>query len=190
MNDVTADELHRTLKLEVDAGRAATFAEAKAITSTYVLQIVTGAGMESPTRQAMLLTAVNTGRRAFLGGVRVRVEQEIEMTSPWALGLTLSQAVEEYGGELSDEVVEEVPTLVIGDAGRPTGGIVLYPTWDGWTGGVVESDRERLPERAEFALAGVLAGSFGVSEAFQHIRGDPLGARRSIGLSLWRPELD
>ena len=46
--------------------------EAQEIMAGYVLQIDVGVGVsESETRQAMLLTAVNTAVRAFLGGVRV-----------------------------------------------------------------------------------------------------------------------
>jgi len=35
----------------------------------------------------------------------------------------------------------------------------------------------------------VLAGALAVSEAFQHVRGgNPMAGRRTVGLSLWRPE--
>ena len=36
--------------------------------------------------------------------------------------------------------------------------------------------------------AAVLAGAIGVSEVFQHLRGNPMAGRRSVGLSLWSPD--
>ena len=70
MDTLSSDELHRTTKLELDEGRARTVDEAQEIMAGYVLQIDVGVGVsESETRQAMLLTAVNTAVRAFLGGV-------------------------------------------------------------------------------------------------------------------------
>lgn len=65
---VTRDELHRTVKLELDQGRAATVQQAEQLAGTYRLQIHVGAdAADSPTRQAALLTAVNAAARAFLG---------------------------------------------------------------------------------------------------------------------------
>src|SRR5438552_3430692 len=67
---IDPDALHRTVKLELDEGRATSLEEAVAIASGYVLQIDVGPEIAgSPTMQAMLLTAVNTAARAFLGGV-------------------------------------------------------------------------------------------------------------------------
>ena len=66
MVTLTSDELHRTTKLELDEGRARTVDEAQEIMAGYVLQIEVGLGVsDSETRQAMLLTAVNTAVRAF-----------------------------------------------------------------------------------------------------------------------------
>ena len=36
----------------------------------------------------------------------------------------------------------------------------------------------------------MLAAAFGVSEAFQHVRGSAVAGRRSTGLSLWKPQSD
>ena len=76
MDILSRDELHRTVKLEMDEGRARTLDEAHEIVAGYVLQIDVGGGVsESETRQAMLVTAVNAASRAFLGGVRVRLHE-------------------------------------------------------------------------------------------------------------------
>ena len=68
--------------------------------------------------------------------------------------------------------------------------MVLHATWEGWSGGVVEETKDRLAESLEFPLAGMLAASLGVSEAFQNLRGNAVAGRRSTGLSLWEPQRD
>lgn len=187
-----ADYLHRTVKLEMDEGRAKSPEEALALAGGYVLQVQVGPGInQSATQQAMLLTILNTGRRAFLGGVRVRIEEDPVLDVAWAQGMRLHEAIARYGGTVVEEITVEHPTLVIGTPLQvPQGAITLYATWEGWSGGVVEESASRLPERSEFALAGVLAGALAVAEAFQHTRGSQVAGRRDTGLSLWRPELD
>lgn len=69
------------------------------------------------------------------------------------------------------------------------GPFVVRATFDGWCGGVIPlEDGRRLRERDGCTPAGVLAGALAVSEAFQFLRGNPLPGRRSVGLSLWKPE--
>ena len=192
MNIISADELHRTTKLELDEGRARTVDEAQEIVAGYVLQIDVGIGIsESETRQAMLLTAVNAAVRAFLGGVRVRLQENGRMGVAWADGMDMATAVETYGGEIVETLDRDHPTLVIGDVKeQPVGSLVLHTTWEGWSGGGVEETKDRLAESLEFPLAGMLAASLGVSEAFQNLRGNAVAGRRSIGLSLWEPRCD
>lgn len=192
MSAIRPDTLSRTAKLEWDEGRASTAAEAERIVGGYVLQIEAGAGViGSETRQAMLLTAVNAAARAFPGGVRVRLRDDGPMAVRWAEGRSLSESVADFGGTLAGSLQPGYPTLVIGDAdGDPPGSVVLHATWQGWAGGVVEAAARRLSESSGFPLAGVLAGAFGVSEAFQHVRGYALAGRRPAGLSLWRPDSD
>ena len=192
MKILVPDELHRTLKLELDEGRAQTAKEASRIASGYVLQIDAGEGLaESDTRQAMLLTAVNAASRAFLGGVRVRIIENGPARLRWALGLNLAESVEAFGGTVVDSLCDDHPTLVIGEVEeKPPGSIVLYATWEGWSGGVVQKESGRLPESMEFPLAGMLSAALGISEAFQHMRGHVVAGRRPVGLSLWNPNWD
>lgn len=186
------DDIDRTLKLELDSGRAGSRAEAEAIVRRYVLQIDVGPGMEtSRARQAALLTALNTARRAFIGGVQVRTQDNPALNTPWARAMRLREAITAYGGRLVDSLTSDATTLVIGDPPiLPKDAVVLHPTFNGWTGGVVRDVERRLPEAADFPLSGVLAGAMAVSEAFQAVRGDLVAARRDIGLSLWRPDID
>ena len=192
MDILSRDELHRTVKLEMDEGRARTLDEAHEIVAGYVLQIDVGVGVsESETRQAMLITAVNAASRAFLGGVRVRLHENGPMGVGWVAGMDMATAVETYGGEIVESLGCEHPTLVIGNVyQQPLGSVVLYATWEGWSGGVVEETKDRLAESREFPLAGMLAAALGVSEAFQNLRGHAVAGRRSTGLSLWEPQCD
>lgn len=181
--------LHRTLKLELDEGRAASIEEALELSQGHVLQLVLGRDVcASRTREAMALTAINAASRAFIGGVRVLVCQDGPCATAWGEGMSLSQAAARYGATLVEEIDAQFPLLVIGDAelDHPA----IWCSWDGWRGAVTPERAQRLPERREHPLAGALAGALGVSEAFQSLRGYLPAGRREIGLSLWRPGSD
>lgn len=191
MTIIDADALHRTVKLELDEGRATSFDEAKAIAAGYVLQIDVGPeAATSATAQAALLTAVNTAARAFLGGVFVRTTTDTVLATRWAAGQTLADAVRTYGGRMVTNLSDDRPTLVIGTPRTPVGRPLLHLTWNGWAGAAVPSDAQRLPEHQEFPLAGALAAGLGVSELFQHARGSTRAGWRAAGVSLWRPDGD
>ena len=191
MGSFNADTLNRTLKLELDDGRAGSIEEAYEMAAGYVLQVVVGAGVvDSETGQAVLLTTLNAARRAFIGGVRVRLDCDagVALITRWADGNNVPAVVSGYDCAIVETLETGYPTLVIGSVDQPPpGSVVLYATWQGWSGGVVTDPSCRLPESEEFPLAGVLAAAIGVSEAFQHVRGSPIAGRRNVGLSLWDP---
>jgi hypothetical protein len=184
------DRLHRTAKMLLDSGRASSPEEAVAILEGFVLQVDVGPGIDNvPAAQAALGTLVNAGHRAFLGGVVVHAEDDPVLTEGWMVGRRLSAAVADYGGLMARELSPDLPTVVVGQPTRQTTGrVVLWTTWRGWAGGVVEHVDDRLSGDG-MALAGVIAGALGVSEVFQHLLGSPRAARRNAGLSLWRPDL-
>ena len=194
MEPFDADTLNRTVKLDLDEGRARSVEEAYEIAAGYGLQVVVGQGVvASETNEALLLTVLNSGRRAFFGGVRVCLNCPSGdlLSSRWAAGQDIAAVVEAFGCTVVQSLDPQYPTLVIGSVQRPPAGdVVLYATWQGWSGGVVVDQSVRLPESSEFPLAGVLAGALGVSEAFQHVRGSVFAGRRNVGLSLWDPESD
>jgi hypothetical protein len=191
MSWIDPQRLHRTLKLELDDGRADSVEQAAEIAGRYVIQIAVGDDVAaSATRQTILLTAVNAARRAFLGGVRVYGASDEKTTIRWGHGRSIAEAVTFYGGTIVETLTSNEPTIVIGSTDeQPLGSIVIFPTWQNWSGGVVDNADAHLLETTEFPLAGVLAGGFAVSEAFQHVRGYALAGRRPVGLSLWRPDL-
>jgi hypothetical protein len=187
------DELNRTLKMMLDSGEAANIEEAQRIFEGFRLRIHIGKDISSSaTLQAALLTAVNTGRRCFLGGVTVVGIADVDLLIPWRRCRTLREAILDLQGETSEVFDDDSPQIFIGDADSeiPINEFAVRATFDGWRGGVVPiEDKIRLDERQEFTPAGVLAGSLAVSEAFQFVRGrNALAGHRSVGLSLWRPD--
>lgn len=183
-----ADELHRTARAFVEDERFRTLEEAVRFLETFVLQVDVQAELSS-SREAMLLTILNTAGRAFLGGVEVRFAEDVPLTTAWGAGMSLSEAIERFGGKPVQILEPHRPTIVLGTAISDLDR-ALWPTWDGWSGGVVVDPNDRLSEEAEFELAAATAGAFAVSECFQRLAGEPRACRRSFGISLWQPDLD
>lgn len=187
------ETLSRTVKIAIDSGEAATLEDAKKIFQGYHLTIEVGPNVAtSPTLQACLLSIVNSGRRAFLGGVYVSGFLEFDLLIPWKNFRKVEDAINDLQGIVVETIPSGNPRIIIGNINNPqnTGPFTVRATFDGWLGGVVPiDDGRRLPEKQEFTPAGVLAGALAVSEAFQHVRGgNPMAGRRTVGLSLWRPE--
>src|SRR6266566_4313073 len=188
-----SDDLHRVVKLAMDSGEMSTLDEAERLFAGYRLVLEIGPDVaSSPTLQAAVLTALNTGRRCFLGGVQVVGNLDIDLRVPWRKYRTLGEAVLDLQGNIVSRVIPTLPRIVFGDAGSSTdiSTFAVQATFHGWSGGVIPlEDAHRLPERDEFTPSGVLAGALAVSEAFQFVRGGNTQAgRREVGLSLWRPE--
>jgi hypothetical protein len=186
------DELNRTVKLAMDSGEAATPEEARDIFRRYRLRLITGADVaSSPSKQAALLTAMNTSRRCFLGGVEVVGCPDAQLLIPWRNCRTIAEAATDLQGNLTYSIEDPIPQIIIGDVEgmEERSEFAVRATFDGWRGGVVPvDDGRRLDERNEFTPAGVLAGALAVSEAFQYVRGRNVQAgRRAVGLSLWQP---
>ncbi len=192
--DATAlgNSLNRVAKILVDSGEAPTIEQALAALKGYALTIEIGPDVaRSPTLQAAVLTAVNAGRRCFLGGVQVVGDVDVDLLVPWRRCETLRAAVADLRGEVAPVAAPGRPRVIVGDVEDTVArsGIALRATFDGWSGGVVPlGTGRRLPERREFAPSGVLAGALAVSEVFRSLRGNVLAGRREVGLSLWRLE--
>jgi hypothetical protein len=187
------NELNRSIKLAIDSGEASTIDEARAIFEGYKLGIRVGPDVaSSPTKQVAVLTAVNTARRCFLGGVEVELQRRnAHLLVPWRDCRTLEQAIHDLGGSTCNAISANLPTIFVGDVCDPIRSeIALRATFDGWVGGVAPAlDGTRLSETKEFTPSGVLAAALAVSEAFQYVRGrNAFAARRAIGLSLWKPD--
>lgn len=190
--DTTAigDSLHRLAKLALDSGEAASVEDALALFRSYALHIAVGPDVRaSPARQAALLTAVNTGRRAFLGGVTVSGDLAIPLCVDLPGLADLADAVELYGGQHVDADPGSGAAIAIGAVSAPRG---LRSFARGWVAGCAPVGHAEISDDPDaFVLAGVAAGALAVCEAFQIVRrSNPAAGRRTIGLSLWQLGLD
>jgi hypothetical protein len=191
MTWAAVDDIDRTAKILVDTGKADSIGEALDMVRSFVLQVDVGLELANDAAaQAALLTVVNTGARAFLGGVRVRLATDPMLHTGWGDGLTASGVVTRYGARIVDQLVEDLPTIAIGTTTSGSGTPLVHLTWSGWAGGVVRCGDRALQGPAGNELAGVAAAALAVSEMFQHKTGNVLAGRRDVGLSLWRPDLD
>jgi len=191
---IIADRLNRMVKLALDTGEAASIEEAEQLFASYKLAVTVGPDTAySPTKQAALLTIVNTGRRSLLGGIEVEGVADMPLLLPLIPYQTLAEAVAGLGGSIVTRLSDNIPLVVVGDSKiEPDRPFAIQTTFDGWTGGIAPLHTKfRLAEQQEFTPSGVLSGALAVAEAFQHLRGSqPAAGRRQTGLSLWRPELD
>ena len=189
VNILDRDRLHRTAKIALDLGLVADVDSARPYLEKLVLQLHVGPHLDKDlAAQAALLTAVNAGHRAMLGGVRVMIEDDPKLTLPWAQGQDLSTAISMYGGRVVDSHSPKHPVVVIGEPQRHKHAEVqLLVCCSGWSGGVTEASEPG--ERQAMPLAGVVAGALAVSEIFQNLLGSRTAAGRDVGLSLWRPDL-
>ncbi len=187
ISEMRSDTLHRGVKMALDTGEADSVEAAYALFASYSMAIGLGAAAgQSLAAQAALLTMVNCGRRALLGGVEVvgdlRVPLLVDLPG---LGKTLGDAVVTLGGMPRTEPSPQTPITWLGD-GAPAA--ALQVTFGDWRGGVfVSGEGERLAEGANDVPAAVLAGALAVAEVFQRLRGNPMAGDRDVGLSLWDP---
>lgn len=80
---VIADRLNRLVKLAMDTGEAGSIEEAERLFAGYRLAVAAGPEIGySPTRQAALLTIVNSGRRSLLGGIEVEGIADMPLLVP------------------------------------------------------------------------------------------------------------
>jgi hypothetical protein len=186
-----ADGIDRTAKILVDSGMVPDFDAAQRHLQGLVLQLAVGPEIEHDrAAQAALVTVVNAGRRAYHGGVNVRLDTDPVLTTGWTAGTTASQLVVQYGGTIVNQLVNTRPTLVIGQPSSAViGKPILHLTWNGWSGGVVQATDHALSGTGT-PPAGILAAALGISETFQQQLGAVTPGRRDVGISLWRPDLD
>lgn len=141
--------------------------------------------------QAALLTAINTGKRAFRGGVTVEMPDHVNLILPWPVTKTLNETALELGAIASAPNPRGFTrSLAFGRAHATD--TSLRVVCDGWRGGVIPANLTcEFQPGVDFALGGVFAGALGVARAFlsasQISNRDP---EAPTGLSLWRPEVD
>ncbi len=183
------DSLSRVVKMALDTGEVATVGEGYALFAKYRMTVaVSPEAAHSPAHQAALLTMVNTGRRALLGGIQVAGDLAVPLLLPLpGLGATLAEAVARLGGRLAMGAAwTDAPLVRLGAGGGEGAPATLQVTFGDWRGGVFPAgEGERLSEEASAIPAAILAGALAVGEIFQRLRGNPMAAEREVGLSLW-----
>ena len=143
--------------------------------------------------QVALITAVNCGRRAFLGGVYCNLPENIIPLFSWSEKKTLNQIITDLGGIVYDGKKHEINfTLNFGFNGDIENNS-LRVVCNAWQGGYISSPEETdiLPKNESICLGGVLAGGLCVGTAFLRTSGISLfSGDTSNGISLWRPDLN
>lgn len=169
--------------------------EALALRRAHQVVLLCGADIgASRTLQLAALTAARIAKRCFPGAVRAVVPRTAyDAACLIEEGRSFGEAL---AGILSASMMAQTSegihgrSIVFGDVTDAPGN-ALRATFDGWIGaaGPVRS-LARMAEREYCSLAGLLCAAFAVSEIFMALAGISLGAgRRTIGLSLWRPDL-
>jgi hypothetical protein len=186
----TVDNLNRLAKAVMQRHRV-TYEEALAILERFRLHLVCSASAARRVQyQAALLTAVNTGKRAFLGGITVELPSDTLCVLPGWVGRPLAEVVRGLGGRIVLERSPADKTVWLGFTPEArVEDLILIA--DGWRGGFVPAGHAVPFEEADdFALGGIFAAGLVVARAFADVAGLALGCcDEPFGLSLWRPDL-
>ena len=143
-----------------------------------------------------MLTAANIANRCFPGAVKIVLEPGLK--NAWlllwpSLEQTFGQAlINLLGPDMlisPDNFEPDGPVLLFGDV--PSTPRALRVTFDGWIAKVGPAETvSPLPQREYCSLSGVLAGALAIAELFFSFAEISIEAtRRTVGLSLWRPDL-
>lgn len=188
---LTEDNLNR-LALGIIEKNRCSYSEALKILGSLKLYVKCGEAIRrSASLQAALLTIVNTGKRAFLGGVNVAMPNEVATIVPWPFSANLNAAITDLGATIILEAdIGNNFAIHLGlQASIDDNSIEVI--CNGWVGGISNGiDKVNLDQDVDFALGGILSGAIAVSAVFMrqtHI--NPSACDNSTGLSLWRPDL-
>lgn len=180
-----AEAMNRTMKLAMDEGKVASYADAERLFRTFRLRITVGPGFSAaPGAEAAVLTLLNAARKTFLGGVEVVGQLQEHCTMAWFHGQTLAEVANGFGVMCSEVGIDrDVPTIVVG--AEPShaafnlglrldaSGFMLDP--DGSSGSTLDAP---VP-------VGVAAAGAAINEAFQRVyRGRPLAGARRVRFDL------
>jgi hypothetical protein len=186
------ENMHRTAKLFMDNGKAATQADAIDMLAGFGLGVrISREAQGTRNGQIALLTLVNAARRTFLGGVEVQDVCDAPLQVPLAEAGSLHGAIEELGGKVVSTISASLPLALIGDLDDVEPGFPAWRlSWSGWSGGVIPArDGAAACDASAMPFAPVIAASACITETFAYHAGDhPMAGRRASGLSLWSPE--
>lgn len=184
----TLDRLAKAIMVKHNKG----YEEACAILGKMRLRIICDSSIScSAAMQAALLTATNTGKRAFHGGVFISMPKHVPCLLPWPSLQPFNSMVSMMGGcFVMPENDEFSQTIYLGSTPNPVPD-ALFVYCSGWRGGVAPAGvTVSIPSTRDFATGGVAAGALAAALGFLRVSG--LSSRplqTSQGFSLWRPDL-
>ena len=190
MERLTVQNFDRLARAMMERHRVS-YARAREMLGTLRLEIICGKDVwESAALQAALLTAINTGKRAFRGEVGVDLPGNVALRVPWPGAATLSDVARSLGAEeIRQTNAATTRSMNLGNPRNAADGIRVL--CDGWRAVLVPADcDENIICGSDFALAGIFAAALGVAHSFLNAAGI---IHREIdepmGISLWRPDL-
>lgn len=194
MNEQLTPKNANRLALGLARQRRIHYREAEAILRSLTLKLVIdAASCQSVAFQAALLTAFNTGNRAFLGGVSVEMPADVELLLPLPGFRSLNEALR-LTGFTPREISLPSQTIYFGHTPAELSANSCRIDCDGWRGVVSDFD---CPASFEYgnsdniALGGVFAGGLAVHRCFLKATDIPARSLESpLGLSLWSPGSD
>lgn len=189
LSENTLNRLAKALMLQ----HSVDYATALTMLGTFRLNLVCGEKLlTSQALQAALLTAVNTGKRAFHGGVFVDMPKEVPCHLNWPGKLTLNEIVQSLGGILVEIATPTTGEILYIGCPPPEGGENYAFYCSGWRGGICTAKMTPdLRPGPDFALGGIVAASLGVARSFLRISGlHTTPEVEQQGISLWRPDVD
>ena len=169
-------EFSRLAKLLVDA-EGITLAEANERLTKLRLEIVMH-DSRSVSAQNALLTSVAVGHKTFVGGVRIRLNDDPPLVTSLPIGgANLAEAARRVGARnFTGAVAARI--VVGGPAGQ--GSPAVYAWWEGWNAGA--SDKPRQCDDGDNPLSGIVAGAAAVARCFGQVRGQEMTATTDVDL--------
>lgn len=182
------DTLHRLVKHAVDSGQASSFSEAQEKLQSYAAHVAFDASIADDIGyQAAFLSLCSLCKRVFLGGVTVSGHLETPLKTMFGRGRPIGDVATDLGAEVGPPS-DAASLFVVGRRRPATRGFSTRLIVKGWRGGVVpvDDDTPGSSTRPGNPLAGVLAASLAVSNAYAYASGErPSAHREYTGLSLW-----
>lgn len=190
MEALTVNNFDRLAKAMMQRHNAS-YARARGMLAELRLHLVCGETIrDSAALQAAFLTAVNTGKRAFRGGVTVQMPADVALQVPWPGATTLNDVARALGAQEKPEADAALTARL--NFGNPVkAGHGMHVACDGWRAVLLPfGNEETLAPSVDFALGGIFAGGFAVAQAFLNASGiTHREVDEPVGISLWRPDL-
>lgn len=193
MNEIISAESVNRLALSIMEKESVNYSKAMEKLGQLKLQIVCGPQIAvSEMKQVCLITAVNSGARAFLGGVSVVVPDLNIRNLTRLKGETLISILSSFGAHTSTDKKENFDGFTLSIDLPADLDMELQMVSNSWQGGVVPPGYHiTLTEDEQLPLGAVAAAAIGVGVAFFRLSGiDIHTASKPTGISLWSPGSD